>query len=213
MYYSLPTPTGIFNAKTLRWEFINPAFEELTGYTSEEILASDAKKQTAFIHPAHTQSFNELLLKLINQEPIKSDLPSIKLKKKGGVYFWAKHQIRPLKSDNKNCLSNVNLYVVSFIDLSSHLNEVYTIEKTQDQLHRKRLVKAKLEHLTQREMQILFSIGEGLTNKDIAERFFISVETVKTHRKNLLAKLSFGSTREIIKFCILNEDIIEELSF
>ncbi|WP_156760422.1 response regulator [Microbacterium karelineae] len=46
-----------------------------------------------------------------------------------------------------------------------------------------------LETLTPREREILVAIGEGLSNDELAERFFLSVSTVKTHIGRLLQKL------------------------
>lgn len=42
--------------------------------------------------------------------------------------------------------------------------------------------------LTRREKEILLLIAEGLTNPQIAEKLFISLNTVDSHRKNLLSK-------------------------
>ena len=45
------------------------------------------------------------------------------------------------------------------------------------------------ESLTNREVDVLQHIGGGNRNRDIAERLFISEETVKVHIKNVLSKL------------------------
>jgi DNA-binding CsgD family transcriptional regulator len=44
--------------------------------------------------------------------------------------------------------------------------------------------------LTPRELEILALIAEGLSNREIAERIFVSENTVKTHSANLFSKLS-----------------------
>jgi DNA-binding NarL/FixJ family response regulator len=47
----------------------------------------------------------------------------------------------------------------------------------------------RLDALTPREREILISIAEGLTNSEIAARFFLSESTVKTHVGRVLQKL------------------------
>ncbi|GGO64548.1 DNA-binding response regulator [Microbacterium nanhaiense] len=48
---------------------------------------------------------------------------------------------------------------------------------------------SRLDVLTPREREILVAIGEGLTNDELAARFFLSISTVKTHISRLLQKL------------------------
>lgn len=55
---------------------------------------------------------------------------------------------------------------------------------------------------TQREQQILVLLGQGYTAPEIADSLFISVETVKSHRKNMLAKTRLKNTTELVAFCI-----------
>jgi len=51
---------------------------------------------------------------------------------------------------------------------------------------------ARLEHLgiTPRELEILEAMAAGLSNREIAERLFVSENTVKTHAARLFDKLS-----------------------
>jgi DNA-binding CsgD family transcriptional regulator len=44
--------------------------------------------------------------------------------------------------------------------------------------------------LTPRELEILTAIAEGLSNREIAERLYVSENTVKTHSANLFSKLN-----------------------
>jgi DNA-binding NarL/FixJ family response regulator len=54
------------------------------------------------------------------------------------------------------------------------------------------------EKLSGREKEVLESIATGLTTQEIAEKLFISKNTVETHRKNLLYKLRARNTAELV---------------
>jgi DNA-binding NarL/FixJ family response regulator len=56
--------------------------------------------------------------------------------------------------------------------------------------------------LTNTEMEIVRYISEGLTTKEIAQRKFISVHTVITHRKNIFRKLGVSSVSELIMYAL-----------
>lgn len=61
----------------------------------------------------------------------------------------------------------------------------------------------KTEHsssqLTEREIELIKLIGEELTMKEIADKIYLSEHTVKTHRKNIMAKLDVKNTAGMIK--------------
>ena len=52
--------------------------------------------------------------------------------------------------------------------------------------------------LTRREKEVLELISEGMTNKEIADKIFVSQSTVDSHRKNLLAKFNVLNTASLI---------------
>jgi len=45
------------------------------------------------------------------------------------------------------------------------------------------------EDLTERELEVLMCIGDGLTNQEISDKLYIGIKTVKTHVSNILSKL------------------------
>lgn len=61
--------------------------------------------------------------------------------------------------------------------------------------------------LGKREIEIIQLISEGLTSSEIAEKLFISIHTVKTHRKNILRKTGQNSTPDLIAWA-MNKQII-----
>jgi DNA-binding NarL/FixJ family response regulator len=54
--------------------------------------------------------------------------------------------------------------------------------------------------LTKREQEIMRLLAEGFTNKDIAEKLFISVKTVENHRGSIMTKLDLHSTYELMRY-------------
>jgi DNA-binding NarL/FixJ family response regulator len=58
--------------------------------------------------------------------------------------------------------------------------------------------------LSNRELEILKLIAEGVTNKKIAGQLSISVKTVETYRSRIMQKLDLHSTAALIKYAIRN---------
>ncbi len=56
--------------------------------------------------------------------------------------------------------------------------------------------------LTRRENEILRLIADGFTNPEIAEKLFLSLSTVDTHRKSLMRKLNIKNTALLIRYAI-----------
>lgn len=61
------------------------------------------------------------------------------------------------------------------------------------------------ETLSQREKEILGCVVKGMTNKEIAEKLYISVHTVKTHRRNITRKLQVHSAAGLTIYAIVNK--------
>jgi DNA-binding NarL/FixJ family response regulator len=58
---------------------------------------------------------------------------------------------------------------------------------------------------TEREIDIIRCIAEGLSNKLIADRLKLSTHTVNTHRKNIMAKLGVNNTAGVVMFAVKNQ--------
>jgi DNA-binding NarL/FixJ family response regulator len=56
--------------------------------------------------------------------------------------------------------------------------------------------------LSDREMDVLRLVAEGLTNTEMAHRLFTSVRTIETRRKKLLDKTGTNNTATLIKFAV-----------
>lgn len=63
------------------------------------------------------------------------------------------------------------------------------------------------QSLSSRQIEILKLWGDGLTNQEIADKLFISVRTVETHKNHIMQKLNLKSSVDLMKFAIRNNII------
>lgn len=78
-----------------------------------------------------------------------------------------------------------------------YFHEIILTELAQQHTLRKQTAEAKL---TQRETQIIQLMETDLSNKEIAAHLNISVRTVETHRKNILAKTGCNNLLSLVKW-------------
>ncbi len=65
----------------------------------------------------------------------------------------------------------------------------------------------KLKHLSPRELEVFKLFAGGMSNRHIAEKLFISVRTVETHKNNIMKKIEIKTTVDLVKFAIKNNII------
>ena len=58
--------------------------------------------------------------------------------------------------------------------------------------------------LSKREIEILRLICKEFSNNEMAEKLFLSVSTIETHRKNIIAKLGVNNTVGLVRFALKN---------
>ncbi|MFZ5971794.1 MAG: response regulator [Bacteroidota bacterium] len=89
------------------------------------------------------------------------------------------------------------------------LNKSVDSDKMMEELHRislghkvfpKRAKKnTQTEYFSDRELEILRLLAKGKNSYEIAEQLFITLNTVKTHRRNMLRKLNASNTSQLLK--------------
>jgi PAS domain S-box-containing protein len=72
-----------------------------------------------------------------------------------------------------------------------------------------RQVSEKVAPLTVREREVVALIALGLTTSRIAEQLFISAETVRTHVRNVMAKLGVHTRVELVAVAFSRGDLLE----
>jgi NarL family two-component system response regulator LiaR len=61
---------------------------------------------------------------------------------------------------------------------------------------------ASQDHLTEREMEVLRLVADGLSNREIADALFLSEGTVKIHVSHIMSKLSMDRRTELVRYAV-----------
>jgi FixJ family two-component response regulator len=109
------------------------------------------------------------------------DVPMVrKALKAGAIEFLSK----PFKDD----------------ELLQAVEQAFALDRTrrekQDRAHG---IELRAQSLTERERQVMELVTAGLTNKEIAERLYLSVVTVKLHRGQMMRKMRAESLADLVK--------------
>ncbi len=92
-------------------------------------------------------------------------------------------------SGNTNFEIILAIIAILFLFLGIYLNKksLHTTVTSSIEINYKKIEELDI---SKREYEVLLAISEGLSNKEIAEKLFVSESTIKTHVSNLLAKLN-----------------------
>ncbi len=91
-------------------------------------------------------------------------------------------------------------------DLFSIFDTIHKLEKIVATLQKKE-GELTIHHqtLSTRELEIIVCIVKGMTNKEIAEKLFLSSHTIITHRRNITKKLQIHSSAGLTIYAIVNK--------
>lgn len=147
-------------------------------------------------------NFSNTRLKILVTSMIDSEEIVLKTIKAGAKGFLGKDSDRQSLVEAIYTLRNGHDYYSTSI--THLLLKKYISGMQSDELNQR----AETASLSSRQIEVLKLWGESCTNQEIADRFFISVRTVESHKNHIMQKLNLKSTVDMIKFAIKN-NIIE----
>lgn len=208
----------IFDFNNRRFTYVSDSVFELFGVKSKEFEIDDFMER---IHPEDINHFlrcEELAGYFLFSHIAKQEIPEYKIsyqmrmKTRDGIYKLILHQAIAFTIDkdfklgstlaNHSDISHIttsNNYKVSFINVRE--GKSYYNIGTKDDLS---LASNISKILTQREIEILGCLSEGLSSKETAAHLFISEATVRTHRNNILKKTEFNTITQAVSYCVRN---------
>lgn len=144
-------------------------------YSILSSFSNEEKMNYKAIHEMRVRNLRGEYIRIIEQEQI------VELDKSGNVWLMlsvidvdASHESEIIKSHLYNFKTGEQI----FIDLSDTLDEP----------------------LTNRELEVLRLMKQGLLSKEIANTLKVSINTVNTHRQNILQKLKANNSIEAVNF-------------
>lgn len=195
---------------------ISKSVKRILGYDPDYLLdggldLTKEKYQPEHLHLLDKEIFPdklEIILKIPQNE--QSDYifsHNFQFKTKKGEYINLVQRSSFIKSDEKGnplislgVISNIDQYkrnspVIQIVEkVSSITGSVDTLLKNSYYLHKEDQV------FSNREMEILAELAEGLTSKEIADKLFISEFTVINHKRNMHCKSNTQNSAALVNF-------------
>lgn len=139
-----------------------------------------------------TDSFPEAICNFCRKLREGTDLPDFKV----GINYEHKH---PVFAGNSEAHYAVRPFLIG--DPSGANPDTHVLILIEKVVERRKfdIEKARKEfRLTRREAEMVRLISGGFTNREIAEKKFISEYTVKVHIRNIMKKMNAGSRNEVV---------------
>ncbi len=197
--------------------FMEPSPEEVTGFTQEEMTAGGTDMQISRIHPDDVSGLYDKALRIIrkNSEAARQGrriIPLVlnyRIRRADGE--WREiTETKIFRYSHDGRRDRVLGKVVDITGHAMHDNDQtqpfpaesandYPFLHSLDKFKKIPVISEGIGEITKREKEILYLIGAGFSTKQIASQLFISINTVQTHRSNLLRKLQVKNSMELIR--------------
>ena len=184
--------------------------DKMLGYDKDEF---DMDMALNYIHPEDQKIVSRIIKGTVKNAikiGFKGDcnyaLVTYRVQKKDGTYITVLRKSSPWELDGDDKLLSSLSFMTDITFISSNNKVEWDIfAKGLDSVAFKRnIYKEFIDFFTNRELEIIHCIAEHCTNNDIAQKLYISLHTVKTHRKNILKKANCHNRKELLDFCEKN---------
>ncbi|REJ82832.1 MAG: PAS domain-containing protein [Bacteroidetes bacterium] len=202
-----------------RFTFCTDTVENVLGYTSDEFINGG---YALGLSSVPEDSLNDLMkqfeeaIKRWNKEPFEHDnepmIIEYNRRHKNGKWIWVhseyyvldrdenrqvRHIIGFVRDDSQAKMHGMDLSEKDVLDLFN--DETTDLIRNIDIVRGSKMESGNSVPLSEREKEILSLIKVGLSTKLISARLGLTVNTVNTYRKNLMAKLNAKNSAELVK--------------
>ncbi len=206
-------------ANTFNWdlELITGDTLSLTGFTAEEIRAMQGDFVVNYMDAEHAEHMFSAIRAFMDYS---NSCPETERDRIFAVYFYSvsrksgekliiQHQSIPLIFDeNRIPYIFCNIYSdITYLE-PRNIPQAIMVNKVRNEIFHfnpegQNLIKRQ-EVFSEREKEIIRYLGMGYTSKQIASMLHLSIDTVRTHRKNILSKAGINNTASLVKYALMN---------
>ncbi|HNW97758.1 MAG TPA: LuxR C-terminal-related transcriptional regulator [Bacteroidales bacterium] len=174
-------------------------FIDILGFSPDDIVAMGIDYLANYYHPDDFDKVNETISFFLNDKGEKhSTLFRIKHKNGEWLKLYTTRTLFKRTSEGKPWLVlAVSVNLSTPVDTGAKIEELL---KENMRLKNQLLLRS----ITRREEDVLRLIANGFSNKEISTKLIISVNTVDSHRKNLLKKLNLKNVASLVCFAVEN---------
>ncbi|OHX66580.1 LuxR C-terminal-related transcriptional regulator [Flammeovirga pacifica] len=201
----------IFDYKNKVHPYISKNYERIFGWDFE----NDEELQKGFmdkeVHPEDIKHLNEMAHYFLSGPLLTDDkkdffhlqyVTEYRIRNAHGNYVWVieKHLVLDLSEDGSL------RYTLGILDQSvqPNLPKICSAQVINTTTGSVKVFPREQKNydLSKREIEVLKEIGGGLLSKQISDKLNISVNTVNTHRQNIISKMNVGNTTEAVQVAL-----------
>lgn len=149
-------------------------------------------------YPEHQLDMNETLTEIIRMQASKVLVVTNEVEK-GHIQNLLSFGVKGIVT--KKCSQTEIIHAIESVAKSNRFfcNSILEIVMAP---HEEVLANYETTDLSKRELEVLELIAKGYRTVDIAEKLFVSIHTINSHRKNILKKLNLKSPAQLIVYAL-----------
>jgi DNA-binding CsgD family transcriptional regulator len=197
----------IYNYEQGNYTYFNDYFAELMHSTREYITQHGIQIMQDRVHPEDfikcLNITQRTLAEFAKMKDVEKESTQLRLffriKKETGEYSWVMQCNRQAKWSKD--FPPIDLAYITELFNEHHSMQVLGVLQTNNRMI-EFLPDSEIEltiKLSQRELEIIQLISIGLTSIEISEKLLLSINTIKTHRRNILKKLQVKNMQQAIR--------------
>jgi DNA-binding CsgD family transcriptional regulator len=180
-------------------EFMSTRGRKILGLSTRDVSELGADYFTRFFNIEDARDYNPKMLEMVKKNNLDTVYSFFQQVRPAidQPYAWYHSSTKLLMRDSKG-MPLLAITMAVPIDPKHHItNKVSRLLEENNFL---RLHITEFASLTKREKEILVQLARGKTSAYIAKNFHITVDTIKTHRKNIYQKLKIKTAYEISEY-------------